>query len=69
MVGDMLRHFQFTAVLQVSGNPGRAEGMIANPCFDAGGFGAPADDAMGVLLEGVDPTVVSPAAISRRVRS
>jgi len=25
--------------------------MIANPCFDAGRFRAPADDAVGVLLE------------------
>jgi hypothetical protein len=25
--------------------------MIANPRFDAGRFRAPADDAMGVLLE------------------
>jgi hypothetical protein len=30
---------------------GRAEGMIANPRFDADGFCAPADDAVGALLE------------------
>ena len=51
MVGDLLRHFQLAAVLQIRGNAGRAEGMIANPRFDAGRFRAPADDAMGVLLE------------------
>ena len=51
MVSDLLRDFQLTAVLQIRRDPGRAEGMIANPRFDAGGFGAPADDAVGVLLE------------------
>jgi len=25
--------------------------MIANPRFDAGGFGTPADDSVGVVLE------------------
>ena len=51
MVGDLLRDFQLAAVFQVSGNAGRAEGMIANPRFDAGRFRAPADDTMGILLE------------------
>ena len=51
MVSDLLRDFEFTAVLQVGGDAGRAEGMIANPGFDAGLFCAPADDAVGVLLE------------------
>jgi hypothetical protein len=32
-------------------NAGRAEGIIANPRFDASRFRAPADDAVGVLLE------------------
>ena len=51
MVSDLLRHFQLAAVLQIGRDAGRAEGMIANPRFDAGRFRAPADDAMGVLLE------------------
>jgi len=51
MVGDLLRHFQLAAVLQIRGNAGRSEGMIANPRFDAGRFRAPADDAVSVLLE------------------
>ena len=59
MVGDLLRHFQLAAVLQVRRDPGRAEGMIANPRLDAGRFRPPADDAVGVLLEegiGCKPT-------------
>jgi hypothetical protein len=32
---------------QGEGAAGRAEGMIANPRFDAGGFRAPADDPVG----------------------
>src|SRR6202011_3956663 len=51
MVGDLLRDFEFAAVLQIRRNAGRTESMIANPRFDAGCFRAPADDAMGVLLE------------------
>jgi len=51
MVGDLLRHFQFAAVLQIRRDPGRSKGMIANPRFDAGRFRPPADDAVGVLLE------------------
>ena len=51
MVGDLLRHFQLAAVLQIGRDAGRPEGMIANPRFDAGRFRAPADDAVGVLLE------------------
>ena len=51
MVGDLLRHFQLAAVLQIRRDAGRAESMIANPSFDAGRFRAPADDAVGVLLE------------------
>ena len=51
MVGDLLRDFEFAAVLQIRRNAGRAESMIANPRFDAGRFRAPADDAVGVLLE------------------
>jgi len=51
MVRDLLRHFQLAAVLQIGRDTGRAEGMIANPRFDARRFGAPADDAVSVLLE------------------
>jgi len=51
MVGDLLRHFQFAAVLQIRRDPGRSKGMIANPRFDAGRSRPPADDAVGVLLE------------------
>jgi hypothetical protein len=45
MVGDLLRDFEFAAVLQIRRDAGRAEGMIANPRLDAGGFRPPADDA------------------------
>jgi len=38
MVGDLLRHVQLATVFQIGGNAGRAEGMIANPRFDAGRF-------------------------------
>jgi hypothetical protein len=51
VVGDLLRDLEFTAVLQIRRNAGRAESMIANPRFDAGRFCPPADDAVGVLLE------------------
>jgi hypothetical protein len=51
VVSDLLRHFEFAAVLQIRRDPGRAEGMIANPRFDAGRFRASADYAVGVLLE------------------
>ena len=51
MVSDLLRHFELATVLQIRRDPGRAKGMIANPHFDAGRFRAPADDAVGVLLE------------------
>ncbi len=51
MVGDLLRHFQLAAVLQIRRDTGRAEGMITNPRFDAGRFRPPADNAVGVLLE------------------
>src|ERR1700751_5834362 len=51
MVSVLVRDFQLTAVLQIRRDPGRAEGMIANPRFDAGRFRPPADDAVGVMLE------------------
>ena len=51
MVGDLLRHFEFAAVFYIGRDAGRPESMIANPRFDASRFRAPADDAVGVLLE------------------
>jgi hypothetical protein len=51
VVSDLPCHFEFAAVLYIGGDAGRAEGMIANSRFDAGRFRAPADDAVGVLLE------------------
>ena len=63
MVSDLLRDFQLAAVLQIRRYAGRAERMIANPRFDAGRFRAPADDAVGVLLEeGIACKVASLAA-------
>src|SRR5258708_12093101 len=52
VVGDLLRHFQLAAVLQIRRDAGRAKGMIANARFDAGRFRTPANDSVGVLLEG-----------------
>jgi hypothetical protein len=46
MIGDMLRHFQFAAILQVASDASRAESMesmIANLRLDAGGLGAALD--------------------------
>jgi len=51
MVGDLLRDFELTAVLQIRRDAGRAESMIADARFDAGRFRTPADDAVRVLLE------------------
>ncbi len=51
VVGDLLRHFQLAAVLQIRRDAGRAKGMIANARFDAGRFRTPANDSVGVLLE------------------
>jgi hypothetical protein len=48
---DLLRDFEFTAILQIRRDAGRAEGVVANPRFDAGRFRAPADDAVSVVLE------------------
>jgi len=50
MIGDMLRHFQFAAVLQVGSDAGRAESMIANLRLDAGRLRAALNHAIGVLL-------------------
>ena len=40
MIGDMLRHFQLSAVLQIGGDARRAEDMVANLRLDAGPFRA-----------------------------
>jgi hypothetical protein len=53
VVGDLLRHFQLAAVLQIRRNAGRAKGMIANPRFDAGRFRAPADKVELQLFYGM----------------
>jgi hypothetical protein len=50
MIGDILRHFQFAAVLQVGGDAADAEGMIADLRLDAGGLRPPLDHAIGILL-------------------
>ena len=50
MIGDMLRHFQFAAVLQVGSDAGRAESMIANLRLDAGGLRPALNHAIGILL-------------------
>jgi hypothetical protein len=50
MIGDMLRHFQLATVLKIRGDVGSAESMIADLRLDAGGFRAPLDHAVGVLL-------------------
>jgi hypothetical protein len=38
MIRDLLRHFQLAAVPQIRRDAGRAEGMIADPRFNAGPF-------------------------------
>jgi len=63
MVGDLLRDFEFAAVLQIRRDAGRPESMIADARFDTGRFCAPADDAVGVLLkEGIGCKLASLAA-------
>jgi hypothetical protein len=36
MIGDMLRHFQLAAILQIGGDARRAESMIVNLRLDPG---------------------------------
>jgi hypothetical protein len=50
MVGDMLRHFQFAAVLQIGGDARGAEGVIADTRLDVSRFGAALYHAIGVRL-------------------
>ena len=40
VVGDVLGRFQGAVVLEVSGDAGGAEGVVADAGLDAGGFGA-----------------------------
>jgi hypothetical protein len=49
MVGDLLRHFQLAAVLQIRRDAGRAERMVANARFDTGRFRAPAEAVLQKL--------------------
>jgi hypothetical protein len=50
----MVRHlrgaFERAAVLEISGNAGRAERVVANARNNVGGFGAPLDHRVGVRL-------------------
>ena len=50
MIGDMLRHFQFAAVLQVGGDASGAESMIADLRLDAGGLRPPLDGLTHVRI-------------------
>jgi hypothetical protein len=67
MIGNLLRHFQLAAVLQISGDAGRPESMIADARLYAGGFRPALDDAIGVLLAGLSVNrPVFPAAVQNR---
>ena len=50
MVGDVLRGFKRTVVLQVRGDAGRPEGMVPDPGLDVSAARPPLDHAVGVLL-------------------
>jgi hypothetical protein len=50
VVGDLLRGLQRAVVLEIGGDAGGAEGVIADAGLDAGGLGAPLYHAVGVLL-------------------
>ena len=50
MVGHLLRDFQLSAVPQVFGDAGGAEGVAADLCLDAGLFGSPADHSPDIGL-------------------
>jgi hypothetical protein len=68
VVRDLLRDLEFTAVLEIRRDAGRAEGMIANPRFDAGRFRPSANDAVGVLLEEGDWWSAGPSCDGRSGR-
>ncbi len=46
VVGDVLRRLERAAVLQVGGDAGGAEGVVADPGLDAGGLCPPLDHAL-----------------------
>lgn len=48
MPGHLLGNFEFAAVLEIRGDAGCAEGVTADPGFDAGFFGAPLNHAVYV---------------------
>ena len=50
MIGDLLRDFERAAVLEVRGDAGGAERVVADLRFDAGSGCSPLNDAVGVLL-------------------
>jgi hypothetical protein len=50
MISDVLRHFQLAAVLQVGGDAGGPESMVADTGLDAGCLRAALDHAVSVLL-------------------
>ena len=50
VVGDVLRRFRGTVVVEVGGDTGGAEGVVADAGQDAGGSGPPLNNAVGVLL-------------------
>ena len=50
MPGDLLRGFKLTAVLHISSNAGRPEGVIADLSFDPCGCRSALDHAVSVLL-------------------
>lgn len=50
VVGDVLRGFKRSLVLQVRGDAGRPESMVPDPRLDAGVARPPLDHAVGVLL-------------------
>jgi hypothetical protein len=50
VIGDLLRDFERAAVLEVRGDAGGAERVVADLRFDAGSGCSPLNDAVGVLL-------------------
>ena len=50
VVGDVLGGLEGAVVVEVGGDAGGPEGVVADAGLDAGGFGAPLNHAVGVLL-------------------
>jgi hypothetical protein len=62
--------FERAAVLQISGDAGRAESMIADARGDTGGTGAPLDHRIGVRLgQGSAGQLAGRAAVSLEEKS